>query len=329
MKLEHNTAVRTLRRLYVSSGLQAALPHGVKTAGRRMWLPAARAIDYPVSSPKRPRPPLLPNRKPMRIGRALMACDLNAEYLEYWPSTRRAWIEIVGVEPMLVLIANEEDVPKELRADQFVIPFPPIDGVHTALQAQCIRLLYPSVVDTPDGVLVSDIDLYPLRPAYFLEPVRRLDSRHFVTFRDVYLGRNMVSMLFNAATPQTWSDVFGVSTLDEVRAKLAAWTSNVEYVCDRGNRGWYTDQKLLYRALTSWPEAPRRWWLMDDEYSRHNQLDRLELENEEGLSPRRRAEILHQAYSEFVCLFPYREHRAVNDLVLELALEAARRRRSV
>jgi hypothetical protein len=323
MSFEESGFIRGLRSLYVMSGLQAALPHGLKSAVRRRWLPVARAMGYPVSSPRLPRPPLPADRSPMRLGRVLMACDLNCDYLDYWPSARRAWLEIVGVEPLLVLIAEEADVPEHLRSDDLVVRFRPIEGVHTALQAQCIRLLYPAVVDTADAVLISDIDLYPLRPSYFLDPIGRLDSRYFVSYRDIYLERAMVSMLFNAATPQTWSDLFGISTLEDVRARLAAWASNITYDGRRAWPGWYTDQQLLYAALMEWPDAPRRWWAMDDDYCRHDQLDRLELMNEEGLAPHRQDEILAQVYSEYVCLFPYQEHREVNDLVLQLALAAA------
>ena len=321
------TSARKLRGLYVRSGLQSVLPHGLKAATRRTWLGIARTVGYPVSSPRLPRPPLPHSRAPIRLGRVLMACDLNPEYIDYWPSARRAWLEIVGVEPLLVLIAEEREVPEHLRSDELVVRFTPVEGVHTALQAQCIRLLYPAVVDTNDAVIVSDVDLYPLRPSYFLESIEHLDSHFFVSYRDIYLERSMVSMLFNAATPRTWSELFGVSTLEDVRAQLTAWTSGLEYVLDRGNTGWYTDQELLYRTLMEWPEAPLRWWAMDDEYTRHLQLDRKQLEREVGLSPERRAKILAQEYSEYVCMFPYQEHREVNDLVLELALEAARRHR--
>lgn len=89
------------------------------------------------------------------------------------------------------------------------------------------------------------------------------------------------------------------------------------------NTGWYTDQHLLHRAVTSWPKARKRWWVLDDAYMKHHQLDRLELEREDGLEPHRQAGILAQDYTEYVCLFPYEEHREVNDLVLRLALEAA------
>ncbi len=61
---------------------------------------------------------------------------------------------------------------------------------------------------------------------------------------------------------------------------------------------------------------------MDDDFTKHRQLDRLELENDDGLTPQRQAGILASTYSDYICLFPYREHREVNDLVLQLGLQA-------
>jgi hypothetical protein len=62
---------------------------------------------------------------------------------------------------------------------------------------------------------------------------------------------------------------------------------------------------------------------MDDAYTRHRQLDRLELEKEHGLSLQRHDDIRRLRYSDYICLFPYQEHRDTNDLVLRMALEAA------
>jgi hypothetical protein len=261
----------------------------------------------------------------MRLGRALTACDLNPEYLDYWPSARRAWLEIIGVEPLLVLIADIEDVPADLRNDPYVVAFTPIPGVHTALQAQCIRLLYPALVDTEDAVLITDVDLYPLRRSYFVDPIRPLDDRFFVSYRDARLERGQVAIAYNAAVPSTWSELFGVSSLDDARALLAEWASGREYDGRRAWPGWYTDQEILYEALLQWPATRTRWWVMDDEFTKHRQLDRLELEHEGGLTPERRAGIVDSTYSDYICLFPYRKHREVNDLVLALGLQASRR----
>jgi hypothetical protein len=314
--------MRALRRLYVDSGLQRAIPHGVKTSLRAAWLPAARTIGYPVSSPRVPRPQLSRTRTPMRIGRVLTACDLNADYLDFWPNARRAWLELVGVEPLLVLVADE--VPDHFADDELVVTFTPVEGLHSAFQAQCIRLLYPALVDTGDAVLISDVDLYPLRPSYFLDPVQRLDRSFFVSYRDVRFERGEVSMSFNAATPSTWSELFAVASEADVRARLVEWGGGLHYDGRRGWDGWYTDQQVLYRTLTGWPEAPRRWWVLDDAYTRYRQPDRLELEREQGLEPHRRDDIRARRYSEFNCLLPYGENQEVNDLVLELALQSGR-----
>jgi hypothetical protein len=319
------SVMRPLRRLYVRSGLQSALPYATKRAVRRRWLSVAWALGYPISSPQRPRPTRSRPHRKMSIGRVLMACDLNPDYLDYWPHTRRAWTEIVRIEPMLVLISDEDHVPSALRADPYVIVVPPLPEAHTALQAQCIRLLYPTVVATEDAVLISDVDLYPLSRSYFVDPVERLDDRLFVSYRDIRLSRGEIDMMFNAATPQTWSEVFGVSTLEDVLLRLAEWTSGIEYHGGRAWPGWYTDQQTLYRMLTGWPDAATRWWLMDDDYTRFRRLERLELEREQGLQARHREGLIRGAYTDYTCLFPYREHRETNDLVLELGLEAARR----
>jgi len=317
------TLLRLLRGVY-ERFVRPHVPHDVKRAARtRLWLPVARMAGYPISSPKVPRPPLARDRAPMRLSHVVLACDLNPDYLEYWPSARRAWLEIVGIEPVLVLIADEDRVPADLRRDPHVVSFAPIPNVHTALQAQCIRLLYPAVVETEQAVLIADVDIYPLRRSYFVDTIGKLDARFFVSYRDDRMEAGQVVIPYNAAAPSTWSEIFGVTDLDGVRSQLAAWTSNLEYDGRRAWPGWYTDQQLLHRTLTHWPEAPRRWWVMDDAYTRHRQLDRLELEKEHGLSPERREDIRRLKYSDYICLFPCHEHRDTNDLVLRLALETA------
>ena len=136
----------------------------------------------------------------------LLACDLNPDYLDFWPSTRRAWKEIVGLDAVLVLVAPRDQIPAELRDDPAVVAFEPIAGLHTAFQAQCIRLLYPALLEPDGAVIISDMDLYPLRGSYFHHPVERLDERFFVSYRDDRLNRREIPIAFNAALPSTWGE---------------------------------------------------------------------------------------------------------------------------
>jgi hypothetical protein len=222
-----------------------------------------------------------------------------------------------------VLVATADDVPKELRDDPAIVRFDPLPGVHSAFQAQCIRLLYPALVETDRAVIIADMDLYPLRASYFHDPVQMLDERFFVVYRDDRLDRLEIDIMFNAALPATWSEIFGVATLDDVRAELARWADGLEYDGRRGWPGWYTDQRRLYEKVLSWPERSERLWMLDDQYTRYWRLNRDKLVDEAGLEPWRIAGIRRRAYSDYNCFVQYREHREINERVLRLGLESA------
>jgi hypothetical protein len=310
--------------MYSRSRVRDLLSHEVKVALRRCWLVVARWIGYPISSPHFPRPHLAHGRRRFSLERVLLACDLNPDYLDFWPSTRRAWKEIVGLDAVLVLVASQDDVPDELRDDPSVIPFEPLEGVHSTFQAQCVRLLYPALLEADGAVIISDMDLYPLRASYFHEPVRRLDEHFFVVYRDDRLNRREIAVAFNAALPATWREVFDVGTIEEVRSELARWSNGLHYDGRRGWDGWYTDQHQLYERLLSWCARNERLWVLDDQYSRYRRLDRMDFTDETGLEQWRIEAIRKREYSDFNCFVPYLEHRIVNDRVLELALAAAR-----
>jgi hypothetical protein len=314
-----------LRAIYLRSPVRNLVSSGSKVRLRRVWVDAARRIGYPISSPRLPRPPLDRNRKRFRLGRVLLACDLNRDYLDFWPSTRTAWKEIVGLDVTLVLVAPPEAVPAELQDDPDVIPFEPVEGVHPTLQAQCIRLLYPALLETDGAVIISDIDLYPLRASYFHDPVRLLDERFFVVYRDDRLDRGEIDMMFNAARPDTWGEVFDVATVTDLRDRLAAWSDGMQYDGRRGWDGWYTDQRMLYQKLLSWSARDERLWMLDDQACRYNRLNRDKLVNEDGLEEWRADGLQRLAYSDFNCFVPYRDHREINDRILELGLEIGRR----
>jgi hypothetical protein len=316
------TLLDALRRTYLRSRVRNLVPSRGKVALRGIWISLARALGYPISSPRFPRPALVRGRRRLRLARVLLACDLNGDYLDFWPSTRRAWNEIVGIDATLVLVASAEEIPSALRDDPDVVSFEPIAGVHTAFQAQCIRLLYPAMLETEGAVIIADIDLYPLRAGYFHEPVEPLDERFFVVYRDERVDRGELDIMFNAALPSTWGDVFGVRTVDDVRGELSRWADGLIYDGRRGWEGWYTDQQTLYRKLISWPSRGERLWALDDQYCRYRRLNRDKLVDEAGLEPWRIEGIRRGEYSDFNCFVPYRAHREINDRVLALALAA-------
>jgi hypothetical protein len=311
--------------VYVRSGLQRAAPLAVKTAGRKLWVRLARRIGYPISSTHLPRPPLVRDRRPMRVTHVLLASDLNPRYVESWELVSRAWPAVTGIEPLLVLVADEESAPPELVADERVRLFPPIPGVPTALQAQCIRLLYPALLDTGGGaILISDMELVPLDAAFFHDTVAPLDERFFVSYRDVVTTKRQVAIAYNAALPATWGEIFGVETEADVRPRLEAWTRPIEYDGVRGGVGWYSDQSILYDHVISWGRRSGRLWMLDDDYTGFARLDRFP-PGQDGLTREQERRLHAGSYTDFDSLVPHREHRMLNEHVLEVAAARAGR----
>jgi hypothetical protein len=276
--------------------------------------PCARAV---------PRPSL-PNRgaRTLELSHALLATDLHPSYASLWPVAKRAWAQITGLEPILVLVADREAVPPELADDPAVHLFEPEPSLNTAFQAQCIRLLYPALLEADGAVITSDIDMVPMSPRYFHRPLTRIDRRHFVSYRDVLLPLGEQPICYNAALPHTWASVFGVHDLDDVRLRLRDWGDDVEYAGTHGGPGWTTDQRQLYRILLERGRAERDVWILNDYFTGYRRLERAYVEKWGMLSPDARRGIARRSFSDFHLLRADSRDAAVNDVIVDAAIAA-------
>jgi hypothetical protein len=287
---------------------------------RRRLLELSRLVRRrPVAATIVPRP----RRRrrgtpPLRLSHALVASDLNPRYLDCWPLVRLAWQQIAGLEAVLVLIAHECDVPPELRADPGVAVFPPIDGLHTAFQAQCIRLLYPALLQVDGAVLTSDVDIVPLNRTYFHAPIGHLAPEHFLAYRNALAATGELPICYNAALPRTWGEIFAVGALEEIRTRLLEWGAGLRYDGVRGGHGWDTDQIELYRTVVERGRRRRDVWILDDRFTGHRRFIPPPPDGD-GLPHRLTRAIERGFYSDFHLLHPFAEHRALNEHVVTVA----------
>jgi len=286
----------------------------------------ARLRRRPGCASAVPRPPRPRRGRRLRLTHALLASDLNPSYLDFWPLARRAWLEIGHVEPILVVVGASADVPENLRPDPLVHVFEPVPSLHTAFQAQCVRLLYPALLAAEGGVVVSDVDMVPLDRRYFHRPAEHVDEDHLVAYRDVLLGLGEIPVCYNAARPAIWADIFEIADLSDVTARLAAWGSDVSDGGEHGGCGWTTDQRILFETLLPRGRRCGDVWILDDRYTRFLRLERAYVEKWGRLSETAIAGIHARKYADFHCLHPHEGgYRELNELVVELAVEAERR----
>jgi hypothetical protein len=197
----------------------------------------------------------------MKLSCALVACNDNPHYLAFWPIVKKAWWDIVGIPCVMIYVA--ETIPDSLKADPAVIHFQPIQGWPTATQAQVIRLLYPALLKTDGAVMLSDMDMIPMQSKFFHEGFASFQPDQFVSLRGIDEQERQIYMCYVGATPKTWSELFGIETVKDIRTTLESWAQRNPADGNHGGTGWCTDQQILYVAIKGWEqEYPSRIGLL-------------------------------------------------------------------
>lgn len=260
----------------------------------------------------------------MELTHALLASDLNSSYVGLWPVAKRAWAEIAGVEPHLVLIAEPASVPQELVDDPAVHLFEPEPSIHTAFQAQCIRLLFPALLETDGAVVTSDVDMVPMNRRYFHRPLAYIDRRHFVCYRDVLLPLEELPVCYNAALPKVWADVFDVGAVEDVRTRLREWAIGVDYAGTHGGNGWTTDQRQLYQILLARGRRRRDVWILDDDFTGYRRLERAYIEKWGEFPEDAQRKVARRSFSDFHLLRADSVDASLNTVIVDAAIAATR-----
>ena len=181
------------------------------------------------------------------ITRVILASDTNPDYIQFWPVVASAWKKIIGIEPTLILVAEDDFPIDDSYGD--VIRFKPIPNISTSLQAQVIRLLggayYPDEIS-----IMSDIDMLPLSKRYFKESAKHAPDDHFIVFRNGHDNGLRFPMCYNAAKGSVAMEVFDIKSVDDIREKIITWAKE--------HRGWSTDEIVLTRLVKKWMKETGR-----------------------------------------------------------------------
>lgn len=243
----------------------------------------------------------------------LTAGNLNDHYLQIFPLIYQVWKKRFNLECYCILISKI--IPDYLRDyKDNIILFDPLEGLHEIYIAQVIRLLYPILF--PDKtVLITDLDIIPVKKDYFIKPLEFVHDNTFVTYTERYKKQEMYAICYNVAKGKTFQKMFGISTKKEIIEKLKDWY-NKDYTGKKNCPGWYTDQKKLYEYFEKYNDYKLMLFdkkigykrlhnrARDKEYIVNN-LDKI-LENIED-------------YSDIHCIKPYNKTKGIlNKIVRKL-----------
>ena len=250
----------------------------------------------------------------MKIELCLVACDLNTNYLDFFPLVLKTWKDIVGIDIKLILISTQ--IPENLiEYKNNIILFKPNENIPTAFQAQCIRILYPCILNK--NIILSDMDLIPLNRTYYTYNIEKYKEDSFIVYRNVLEDIKQYPICFCAANSKIWKEIFNINTEEDIRKTLKQWYLQVpenDYkLSSPYSLGWALDQLQLFYSVNKWN---RNIIKLNDKETSFNRLDRSDIEHIINNKEQTKNNINNGLYSDFHLPKPFIKYKKILEYLL-------------
>lgn len=254
----------------------------------------------------------------MKIDYCLVASDLHESYITAWPLVYKMWKKVCNIEAKLILVANT--IPENLQdLAHTIILFPPIQGIHTAYQAQIIRIFYPALFENKN-IIISDADIVPLKKEYFVDSVVNFPEDKFITYREKYTENQMYGICYNLANSNVWKEIFNIHSINDVVSKIVEFY-NKEYDGVKNCSGWYSDQKVLYQYLQQWREKnKRRHIILYDDDMEFDRLDKKQKQYITGNLQQVHEDVKNKKYVDFHFIRPFTRYIQIINNICNIAI---------
>jgi hypothetical protein len=165
------------------------------------------------------------------------------------------------------------------------------------------------------GVIVSDIDMIPMRKSYYTDIPMKFTDDHFIVYRNVLICDRQYPICYNCATPKTWGDIFRVKSLANVRERLKE-LSPVNFDGRPGYEGWFTDQLVLFEKVNDWNTKTGNLIILNDNYTKFSRLDRIRPDHMSNLDSTC-DKVSQSQFTDFHMPRPYQRNKYFIDKVVE------------
>ena len=254
----------------------------------------------------------------MKIDVCVIATDLHESYLGTYEYVKKAWNEILGIPTLLIIVADK--IPDDLiKFKDEIVLFPPIEGIHSAFIAQCIRVLYPCLLNNKN-IIISDADIIPLNKKYFVESIKDISENNFISYTKRYHENNQQAICYNCANSNTWQEIFKIYNLNDINERLVNWYKN-NYNGIKNCEGWYCDQEKLYEYLKLWDNNNRHFIFNDKDlnFNRLDKKDKIFIVNNVKLIL---DNIKENKYSDYHFIRPYQKYKKLLNSIINTSIRA-------
>ena len=244
----------------------------------------------------------------MKLDCILTAVNEKPLYLDFVPIFIKIWNKLYPeVDVKIILIAK--DMPNELLIyKQNIILFKPIENIKTSFISQYIRLLYPSILEYKNGVMITDIDNVPMNRSFFTKNIESISDNKWINLRN-WQEDEQICMMWQVATPKIWKDVFKINNLKQIKENIISINSLISYDDIPGNESWFTDQLVLYEKVMKWNKITNNYICLNDKDTGFNRLGRNTFKiNDKNI----KNNIKNGVYSDYHCYRPMSKYSKIN-----------------
>jgi hypothetical protein len=252
----------------------------------------------------------------MKLDCILTACNTNELYLDFIPIFIKSWTKLYPNIDIKIILINDIIPTKFKEYKDNIILFNTIPNISTAFISQYIRLLYPCILKQyENGIMITDMDIIPMNRTYYTKNIENIDNNKFIYLRDVCLNDyKQIAMCYNVGLSNTWSSIFNIHNIEDIKQRLIDVYKNINYVDGHGKSGWGTDQIDFYNYVMAWNNTTNNFVTLNDGNTGYNRLDR----NTFILDNNNTNLIKNGHYSDYHCYRPYYQYKDINDKIVEL-----------
>tara|TARA_B110000259_G_scaffold169646_2_gene199713 strand:+ start:5545 stop:6312 length:768 start_codon:yes stop_codon:yes gene_type:complete len=254
----------------------------------------------------------------MRLTNVLTATDTNPLYYKFVPIFVKTWKKLFPDINIHIILISDTMIPELEPYSKYIKLFPPIPNVKSSFIAQNIRLLYPCLIKSEGGILITDMDIIPMNRDYYTEPIKNISDDKFVCYRQLEcVGKNEMVICYNIAHRNVWRSVFSIKTeADIVYMIQTVLYNNMEFVGHKEMPFWITDQLYLFNSTQNWNKNVNvnKLVILNDNFCKFKRLDRGNFPNSTVLSN----SIQTGQYSDYHMCRPYDKYKQINDNIVNL-----------
>jgi hypothetical protein len=251
----------------------------------------------------------------MIIDCVLTACNEKPLYIDFIPMYIHFWKKLYPtIDIKIILIMNE--IPKKLKDyQQYIILFKPIPNINTGFISQYIRNLYPSILKYKNGVLITDIDIFPMNSSYFTKSIEKYDNNKFIYYRGNFgKKQKQIAMCYNVASPKTWSCIFQIYSLNDIIERLKKINNNNKIIDGSSKAGWFLDQIDLYKNVHDWNKKTNNYIELNDNLLNYQRLKRIEFKLTDDVKEK----IKNGFYCDYHGLRPYNNYKEIYETIINI-----------